>query len=200
METKTEPSAELGLLGFSLAIHSGPTAARDSEGWLHLAYVCGISFQGREIWRGDFRTGTGWIDLKKLAPRANSSFFGVPENLQGMWNLLERQPYANPKNKALELEFYAWACKQKREFEPRKGEPLAVKLPTLADILSSLLSDGGAFFNAESFEDWARNCGYDTDSRKAEGIYRACMEIGRQLTAGLPPEILEKCREILEDY
>ena len=44
--------------------------------------------------------------------------------------------------------------------------------PTAADVLSCLLSDATSFENAGSFEEWAREYGFDTDSRKAERIYR----------------------------
>ncbi len=46
--------------------------------------------------------------------------------------------------------------------------------PTAADILSSLMLDVSSL--GEGFEGWAESYGYDTDSRKAEGIYRACLE------------------------
>jgi hypothetical protein len=45
--------------------------------------------------------------------------------------------------------------------------------PTAEDVMESLLSDAAGFDNARSFEDWAAEYGYDTDSRKAEKIYRS---------------------------
>jgi len=50
-----------------------------------------------------------------------------------------------------------------------KGEPRA------EDVLSALASDSAGIENARSFEDWAGDLGYDdTDSRKAEKVYKAC--------------------------
>ena len=49
------------------------------------------------------------------------------------------------------------------------------KEPTLADILDCLASDASAIDNARDFEDWCRDFGYDTDSRKAEKTYRVCV-------------------------
>ena len=46
--------------------------------------------------------------------------------------------------------------------------------PTSEAVLECLLSD--ACSGEESFEDFCANCGYDTDSRKAERIYRACQK------------------------
>jgi hypothetical protein len=45
--------------------------------------------------------------------------------------------------------------------------------PNAEDVMEALLSDAAGFDNARSFEDWAEEYGYDTDSRKAEKLYRA---------------------------
>lgn len=47
--------------------------------------------------------------------------------------------------------------------------------PTARDVLECLLSDASTVEN-ESFEDFARGLGYDTDSRRAEATYRATVE------------------------
>jgi hypothetical protein len=44
--------------------------------------------------------------------------------------------------------------------------------PDAATVLDCLASDASGFENARSFEDWAEEYGYDTDSRKAERIYK----------------------------
>jgi len=49
--------------------------------------------------------------------------------------------------------------------------------PTAEDILDCLASDAAGYENAHDFEDWARDYGYDTDSRKAERSHKA---IGKQ--------------------
>ena len=70
--------------------------------------------------------------------------------------------------------------------------------PDLASVLECLQSDISSVVNAKDFEDWASDLGYDTDSRKAEAIYRACTEIGldvqRLLGAALYAEFLA-CEE-----
>lgn len=48
--------------------------------------------------------------------------------------------------------------------------------PTVRDVLECLLSDASGVANSESFEDWCGDYGYDTDSRKAERTYNACVE------------------------
>ena len=55
-----------------------------------------------------------------------------------------------------------------------KGEP------TTRAVLGCLAADAAGYENAHSFEDWAREYGYDTDSRRAEAIYTA---VGNQVAA-----------------
>ena len=57
------------------------------------------------------------------------------------------------------------------------------KPPTLAEVLDCLASDASGVDNAQSFEDWANEYGYDTDSRKAEATYRACEKQAQELKA-----------------
>lgn len=49
--------------------------------------------------------------------------------------------------------------------------------PMTAGVLHCLISDTTSVDNARSFEEWANNFGYDTDSRKAEAIFRSCGEM-----------------------
>jgi hypothetical protein len=44
--------------------------------------------------------------------------------------------------------------------------------PDAASVLYCLASDAAGYENARNFEDWASEYGYDTDSRKAERIYK----------------------------
>ena len=70
-------------------------------------------------------------------------------------------------------------------------------LPDLADVLRSLLSDAEAI-DFDSFEEWALAFGFDPDSRKAEAIYRQCLEIGLKMRNALGEdglaELLEACQ------
>ncbi len=53
--------------------------------------------------------------------------------------------------------------------------------PELAGVLDCLASDAAGYENAQSFEDWASEYGYDLDSRKAEKIYRTVKRQAEQL-------------------
>lgn len=72
--------------------------------------------------------------------------------------------------------------------------------PKPADVLHSLLSDGDAYFDSLTFEEWAANLGFDPDSRKAEAAYRACDETGRRLARMFSPDELAQLREAASEY
>jgi hypothetical protein len=71
--------------------------------------------------------------------------------------------------------------------------------PELRDVLHSLVLDAYVL-ESSGFEDWARNLGYDTDSRKAEAIYKECIEQSLKLKALIGQENLDKLRELYQDY
>jgi hypothetical protein len=71
--------------------------------------------------------------------------------------------------------------------------------PTAASVLYCLLSDSDAL-DSPTLEEWASDLGYDTDSRKAEQIYRACIENGLKLRRVLGESNMVKLRELLQDY
>lgn len=72
-------------------------------------------------------------------------------------------------------------------------------MPVLADVLSSLASDASAI-DSGSFESWASDFGYNTDSLEAERIYLACVDIGLKLRAALGEDGLKALHEACQDY
>lgn len=70
--------------------------------------------------------------------------------------------------------------------------PLRSKTPTLVDVLECLSLDASSVLNSPRFEDWCADYGYDTDSRKAEEIYRACQGQTGQLRQVVGGEALEE--------
>lgn len=48
------------------------------------------------------------------------------------------------------------------------------KKPKAEEVLDALVSDASLVENAEGFDDFCRDLGYDIDSRKAEQSYIAC--------------------------
>lgn len=61
----------------------------------------------------------------------------------------------------------------------RISEPIP---PTLEELLECMQSDAGGFWDGPTFEEWAGECGYDTDSRRALALYIRCQEHARHIT------------------
>jgi hypothetical protein len=53
--------------------------------------------------------------------------------------------------------------------------------PKVDDVLNSLALDSSGIENARSFEDWASDYGYDTDSRKAAQTYKVYQQQAAKL-------------------
>ena len=80
---------------------------------------------------------------------------------------------------------------QKMEFFYSMGSA-CTEPPTLPDVLDCLAMDASDFAGCGiSFEDWAGNLGYDTDSRKAERIFLATMANATALEKLLGADELE---------
>lgn len=67
--------------------------------------------------------------------------------------------------------------------------------PALVDLICSLAMDSSVL-ESSGFEDWASNYGLDTDSRKAESMYRECLDSALKLQAALGVETLQKMRDL----
>lgn len=72
-------------------------------------------------------------------------------------------------------------------------------LPSREDVLYSLTLDGDVL-DHRTFEDWADSFGYGADSREAEAIYRACLDIALKMRAALGEVGITALRELFQDY
>lgn len=70
--------------------------------------------------------------------------------------------------------------------------------PLLDDVMNCLCSDADVL-NYASFEDWAQNFGWDTDSRKAEKCYRECLDNTLKLMAMFGDSLTE-LKQLFADY
>lgn len=64
------------------------------------------------------------------------------------------------------------------------GEP-----PTVDEVLNCLAMDSASVENSRDFEDFCNELGYDTDSRRAERTYKACVRQAKEMKALLGDEI-----------
>ena len=72
-------------------------------------------------------------------------------------------------------------------------------LPDPCDVLYSLVSDASVL-DSFAFEEWASEFGYDPDSRKAERVYHACLEIALKLRNGIGDAGFRQLQEATQDY
>lgn len=192
-ETTTQPAtlaSACEAAGLSLQC-SPPRPGVDSEhsgaAWPHIAYTVTILRNGREVWSGPYKLGVGHVKPGK--PRVTmygpTPFTVEEESLLTTW---QYKPHAQFLSKEL------WSSVAAKLAVAQKVAP------KLADVVHSLISDGSAYFDGQSFEEWAGDLGYDSDSRKAEETFRTCDAIGRKLQCALGRELVEKLREAAHDY
>lgn len=85
----------------------------------------------------------------------------------------------------------------------RPGSVLNIAVKTLSPDINSVLA---CFFGDASaidypdFESWAKDYGYDTDSRKAERIYNHCLSLGLKLRNILGSEKFDIMRDVASQY
>lgn len=72
-------------------------------------------------------------------------------------------------------------------------------VPKLSQALESLAMDISCLTDYQSFEAWAQEFGYDTDSRAAEKIYNACKDELARLTEAFGPDFVRELSEVHED-
>jgi hypothetical protein len=114
---------------------------------------------------------------------------------KAQWGKAER--YVKPRAIALECATgdKAIACPAQGVRSSRK--PIAP--PSVVDIVQSLLMDSDVL-NYRGFDEWAECFGYDTDSRKAESIYRACLDTALQLRAIFGESEFSRLQEIANRF
>ena len=140
---------------------------------LQISWRVSLLRNGREFLSTDYTQGIGHVP-------------GYTQGLRDSLYNFERMYRAVQEN----MHFYL----DSTPFRTTKIPP-----PTVDDVLYSLVRDSDVI-DYRGFEDWAENCGYETDSRKAETIYRACLDIGLKLRAAVGSKGLERLREVFQDY
>ena len=173
--------------GLSLKVVSGPVGTVEGT-WKRISYVVALAHEGREIWRGDYHLGIGHVDLKKVGDAWSYKNFYLTESERSMLHTWQKDPGV----KFLDLEKHARLA--------AKLAALQKVEPELDDVCHSLLSDGAAHFDSLTFEEWARELGYDPDSRKAEKVFNSCVGEGRALARAIRREKLDGLREWACDY
>lgn len=172
----------------------------DGKPWLSLNWKVTLQRNGRDVLTTDYGAGVAHC------PSYNKP---VPAN----WERSKRawQPMITEWEceNGFEAETRGWGYSidfKKKLFrsppvpggEVERMLPRAI-LPDPAAVIASLILDSSVL-DSGGFEEWAEELGYDTDSRKAESIYRACLEIALKLRAGIGEDAMSELREACQDY
>lgn len=176
-------NADLAAIGFALEIITGPYGDVDREdtlNWPHIAYKVRLVFDKREVLETVYKLGVGHVDITR-------PLTAMTDDEASMLRVWRKNTGAEFQDKMLQARVAAHFAKVQKVW------------PELDGVLQSLLLDGAAFFNAQSFEDWAGEFGYDKDSRKAEEIYKTCFETGRKISSMVSDEVIAKTQEIVRD-
>jgi len=148
----------------------------DGKPWRSLNWRIMLQVNGRDVFEFDYSAGTGHCPADKL-----------------------KDPY----HKRLGIEFEIEHGKRANVWAGghvtgRQGESL---LPDACDVLHSLALDADVL-DCGGFDNWAwaEEYGYSPDSRKAEAVYRECLEQALKLRSALGEDGLRKLREATEGY
>lgn len=186
MQTETTDRIKrLADMGFALRIVDGPKGIVTDDKWQCIRYLVELTYKDKEVITTDYSLGIGHVNLKQARP--DSLTWNVTEQERSMLYAWQHNPHAQFKNKELQASVAAKLAKYQKV------------APQLDDVIYSLVRDGDAFFNAQTFEQWADEFGYDADSRKAEQTYKACDCIGRKLAGSVPASVLNEVREVVQD-
>jgi len=114
--------------------------------------------------------------------KASSQYAEAPEPIQDQWM---------PGTSHYKVTLRGWGRQLTVDFHMG---PAHCSEPTAADVLACVYSDAMSAENARNFEEFAAEFGYDSDSRKAEGIYKACQAMTPKVKRFLGEHFEEFCR------
>lgn len=176
--------ARLAELGLSLSAEFVPASRFKDDEWRRGAvnFTVTVTKGERAIYSGPYAYGIGHLPgyVAKYADKLMAERIMIDMRERGVWPIGGLAIFNNGGM-------------------PAFPKTAPVPAPLLRDVMRSLLSDAGAIDHG-SFESWAGDYGYDTDSRKAEQTYRACLDTGLALRAALSDSVLAELREMFQDY
>ncbi len=176
---------------FSRSRNAKPDAMGDGKPWLSINWKVTLRRNGRDILTTDYSAGSAHC------PGYNMETPKTFDRPARFW----RQGICE------------WECENGvvARFDHWKGFSAALRndaegrarrvpiLPKIEDVIYSLLMDASVL-DCGGFEDWAAEFGYETDSRKAEKLYRDCLESALKLRSAIGESALSELREAFQDY
>lgn len=190
------------------------TKTIDGKPWMSLNWKVTLQRNGRDVVTTDYGAGVANCPgyQAKTAPTAFQAHGYHTHNGKPYPGTSSRFRYASAHERLSQyreaiaaaecesgfpMEIDQWGRGPENVFK-RKAKAEAIQ-PNPADVMHSLLMDS-TVLDSGGFEEWAAELGYDTDSRKAEEIYSACLEIALKVRAGLGESIMAELAEAAQDY
>jgi hypothetical protein len=152
----------------------------NNEAWHSLNWRVTIHRAGRDLLTADYGQGSAHAPAHKLPKRDKTKYF---ERLRA--KAVAHECETGMRHDFGEGMMFADGTRNLRQPVPP---------PSIGEVMQCLARDADALTDYSDFEDWALSMGSDPDSRSAEATYRACMEIGTKLQAGLGRDMLEELR------
>ena len=188
MTTKTETAprqkfaAAMEALGLTVAAVFVPwSASRNAkETSRSLNWRVTVQRNGRDVLTTDYMAGL-----------AHAPAYSAPERTHG-------GPRSMMRAKALEIETETGFRALPLFANDFRASRDAIN-PDAVDVIWALSRDCDVL-DAGGFEQWAHEYGYDADSRAAEAIYRACLDIALKLRGAIGEAGLEALRIAGEDF
>ena len=169
--------------GITLELTGYPQGEIREDSWLCVTYPVSLIRNQLVLWSGRYSQGIGHFDVKEVIRYTR-----------------QRRLFAWQNG----LEKHGLSCR----FKDKRGlvELLASfalstkKHPDVSDVLFSCLIEGQADFDCYSFEDFASELGYNSDSIKAHKMFEECCATGRTFRAAFDSLELEQLLEAANEY
>jgi hypothetical protein len=178
--TLAETAAALGF-----TIEAGTPTPHNADGWIAIEYPVTLSRHGKPVISTTYKMGIGHFEKQTLSHIAKT-FRPVENTIRKNGFSVIRRLQPKDQNTALEI-ITAAARNYKMQ-------------PELANVVAALLMDGSPDFDAETFENWAVNYGYDTDSRTAEKTYSECVRTGQAIRRAVSADELKTLRSAAAEH
>lgn len=184
-QVTTTPAEAIAALGLTVDAVFVPFSQSRNKDKAHrsLNWRFTLKRNGRDVLTGDYSAGEGHCPSYNVkTPRA----WDRPEK---MW-------------KPSIVEFETETGFKARWFTYLSGfsrDHAAPILPDPISVIWSCLMDADAI-DHPSFESWAADYGYDSDSRTAKATYRTCLNTGLKMRAALGDDGLRQLRDAFQDY
>jgi len=180
---------------------------RGRKGWRSLNWEVTIKRNGRHVLTTEYAAGEGHCPAYKAfggvyGKRLVWQFDTITREIEtGFEHGTTYETCGRPKGKTafIPAETLGYDSYGRPIIQAGRSEKRKQFTPKAADVLASLALDSSVL-DSGTFEDWAAEYGYDSDSREAEKTYRQCLDIALKLRAAIGDAGLQSLRDACQDY